>query len=529
MMGEPDSSPRHEVPSSITSALLKQQERVYLLHLEKNLVNFIRNSILVSKVPVHNPCQGPSYTIHSIYLKNSYYRLLTHQLCQYYNLQHWNNQQNEIIVSATQNFDYAEFITHVDNPSSPNFTKLSVYIQMEMSLGMASPNGVSRSQKPQSHSLSSTSLNKSASSKQIKLIRKERNETSSSSLSDPADGADTSPNNGSNTNVVDITLNMEEMAVSDSPESAGSQDSKIESDRATKEALYMKIREKIFDQEDEAEGENNRDDNFGGVSGSSDENEEDEEDEGGESSSDERETSNRLQSGGQRNTFQEQNKNTYNGNNGQYYRNRSGKNHHQRYNHGQNHAMNAGGVNFLPAYPGITIPLQYSSTGIPTQSGTGVIPAPMVAMYPPAQQQAHIGNGAYFGLQFPPNGYYPGPVLIAPMGLPTAGNTTSGPTPTPGVPGGMPGTGVYLYPIQPGKGVRNEHGGAGAGGGGNEGYFGASGYGNRTSYDKETERKILNNPYIILPDSGVSRTKTRKRYNNNNNSGVGSSAKGSSK
>lgn len=92
-----------EVPTAIKTALAKAQERLYLLYLEKELINFITG---VSLGTTHDL----QYVIKVHYLKNSYYRLLSHQLCQYYNLQHQNNQFNEILVTIVDNFDYQEFM-----------------------------------------------------------------------------------------------------------------------------------------------------------------------------------------------------------------------------------------------------------------------------------------------------------------------------------------------------------------------------------------------------------------------------------
>ncbi|KAG7195593.1 uncharacterized protein KQ657_003360 [Scheffersomyces spartinae] len=508
-----------EVPSSITKALIKQQERVYLLHLEKSLVNFIKNNIL--QLQLLN--QSPVYVIHSIYLKNSYYRLLTHQLCQYYNLQHWNNQQNEIVVSPRQNFDYGDFITHVDNPSSPKFTKLSVYIQMEMNTQhMIFSNELlsrSHSQKTQPRAPLNTAISSiRPAARQIKLIRKDK-PSSPSSVSDTVNGegevsfnsatiASAKSDDTSSSSVTDMTMNMEDLAISDSSStSTESHDSKIESDRATKEALYRKLRDEIFDQEDDIEATQGY--RYILKSVPIPLKEKNPHEHGRQYGLDPDVKQNKSKDGKsqhQKNRSQNQNQNQ-----NQTKTKIMSQSQSQTVNEAslnpkpkpiQNQTMvGRTGVSFVPAYPGMSIPLQYNGGA---QSGTGVISTPMVAVYPQQQQPSH---GAYFGVHFPPppppTGYYPGPVLIAPMAVPTTCNGSAvvhGPPQlvptTTAIPSGIPPNGIYS---------------------------GMSEYGNRTSYDKETERKILNNPYIIIPDSGnnVTRNKTRKRYNNTNNNNNG--------
>lgn len=77
----------------LRQALNKEQEKSYLLSLESDLLLFINGDKSTKQ-----------YIIKSS--KNSYYRLLAHQLCQYYNLKHQNNKSDEIIVTRVKKVDY---------------------------------------------------------------------------------------------------------------------------------------------------------------------------------------------------------------------------------------------------------------------------------------------------------------------------------------------------------------------------------------------------------------------------------------
>ena len=112
-------SENNNIPKSIITALTRHQDRPFILYLEKDLIKFIKNSILGN-------IKQPEYVIQAQYLKNSYYRLLSHQLCQYYHLQHWNNQQSEIVVTPIPDYDYQSFkeLLDEDNESS-DFVKVA--------------------------------------------------------------------------------------------------------------------------------------------------------------------------------------------------------------------------------------------------------------------------------------------------------------------------------------------------------------------------------------------------------------------
>lgn len=124
---------RNPIPSCIVTALSKQQDKLYILHLERDLIKFIKNSILGN-------IKQPEYIIQAQYLKNSYYRLLSHQLCHYYCLQHWNNTFNEIRVTPTLNFNYQEFVQKLKvqrirkSESLLRFLVLHTSIQLIMNL-----------------------------------------------------------------------------------------------------------------------------------------------------------------------------------------------------------------------------------------------------------------------------------------------------------------------------------------------------------------------------------------------------------
>lgn len=95
-----------DLPNSVRGAVSKPHERAFLCLLEEQLLLLI-NRLCSDKQALH--------IIPALVLRNSYYRLLGHQLCQHYSLQHWNNPQNGIVVSGSDWVDYHSVKSDVDN------------------------------------------------------------------------------------------------------------------------------------------------------------------------------------------------------------------------------------------------------------------------------------------------------------------------------------------------------------------------------------------------------------------------------
>lgn len=223
-----------EVPSSIRTALLKVQERIYLLYLEKELIKFINGVIMgVNEDRLQ-------YLIKVHYLKNSYYRLLSHQLCQYYNLHHQNNQFKEILVTMIDNFDYQLFM-------NSKFIKLS-------ELARKYQQNFEITEKPKviiKHDKLKIMVKNSVNENSPKIILKTK-ATSPSVVSASCD---------------EICRQVSSDEIS-----------KIEIERASKEALYLKIRQQIFDAEQQDQDDDNEND---------DENDDEDDEEGDDEDDDE--------------------------------------------------------------------------------------------------------------------------------------------------------------------------------------------------------------------------------------------------
>ncbi|CUM67671.1 uncharacterized protein PRCAT00005373001 [Priceomyces carsonii] len=202
-----------DIPESIQVALSKNREREYLLFLEKELIKFIRHQI-------NSGSRDILFTIEATYLINSYYRLLSHQLCQYYHLQHWNNKSNEIIASPIKKVDYNMVLKSFESGR-----KLSDQIR-----GRVKP----------------------------RMLRKK-----AADLSDDRHDANNTSRTHSSSTSGQGSLQISETSASTSPvvESDPTMVStKIESERASKEAIYMKIREEVFKMTNESEPDESSDD-----------------------------------------------------------------------------------------------------------------------------------------------------------------------------------------------------------------------------------------------------------------------------
>lgn len=410
-----------EIPNSIKNALTKQQDRIYLLHLEKDVLHFMKTKLIAETITT-TATTTPQYVIQAQYLKNSYYRLLSHQLCQYYNLQHWNNTSNEIIVTPTVSFNYKELMDKID---SHQFIKICDIAHQYSSSAIHSPSTIQpqlipqhQQQKPHSSialkantgTSSQTSTTATTPEPQIKpkLIIKKiiKPSTPDSELSEG--GKD-----------LDVSKSISDGTAASTPTSdnGSEQSSNIESQRASKEALYMKLRQEIF--------QNNDDDD-----------EEDDEEE--EEDKDEEVLDTQVKHQEYRNAYKYRPTYTVNSYNTSPY--------------SQPVPMQipmhmAQGVlpQFQPVYP----------NGAPPRTPTGAAPIPTPA--PPA-------------MVYSP--YYSTPSMIPP-GAPSY---------------------PYISPV----------------------YGGSAGGANPPKYDKETERRLLNNPYIILPDDTKPNYKHKnKRYFNN--------------
>ncbi|KAI5948689.1 hypothetical protein KGF57_005300 [Candida theae] len=313
-----------DIPQSIITALTKYQDRPFILYLEKDLIKFIKNSILGN-------IKQPEYVIQAQYLKNSYYRLLSHQLCHYYHLQHWNNQSNEIVVTPLENFDYSAFLIKIEDESGGDFVKVADVAhkyQPTHSPDPPSQNGYTTTHPQQHHHQNHYSRNRVYHSpsynnnhnqyyhyhqhpqyshshshnyqpysstehvnstkntetppvshpqpfkpkmivKKIisKPVASPSSNTTTTAASDVTATADNNANSSSS--VEDLSrLKIDEVS-SSAPPSEGSDESSLnttssttmESQRATKEALYKKVRDEIFLKEDnEQNGEEEEED-----------------------------------------------------------------------------------------------------------------------------------------------------------------------------------------------------------------------------------------------------------------------------
>ena len=378
------------IPSSLLTALSKQQDKLYILHLEKDLIKFIKNSVLGN-------IKQPEYIIQAQYLKNSYYRLLSHQLCQYYNLQHWNNTFNEIIVTPIPDFDYQQFIKAIESSDNNqgDFIKIASVAhkyKSENATTSATTNADAQEQ-----------LNKSAPIKKL-MVRKIINKPP---MSDPASGQ--TPGTPES-EVSDLTKELDEskLILEDTglstpiSESSENTTNNIESQRASKEALYMKLREEIFENNNEEEEEEEE------------EEEDDDDDDNEYGTIDPQENNNR------------------------------GYKTHNNFNKGRNHGNYSG-------YK--TTPYQQQQLQ-PHPPMYNTIPIPVPYQFNPNSQGPPIPGMVY-------SPYYQPMMYGYPPNYTGANNNNVVPTP---------------------------------------------------KYDKETERRILNNPYIILPDD----TKNGKSNNYSN-------------
>lgn len=417
----------NNIPQPIKTVVTKPQEKLYVLRLEKDLIAFIKESILLK-------LESPLFTIHAGVLKNSYYRLLSHQVCQHYHLQHWNNGSNDIIVTlSADGFDYEKFSDILDLKEDNSFTKICDYLQQKKN----GSNGISAE-------------GDEVNTKMIRprVIIKKESPKGSMPLADTLSEITqmsvflTTIQNGRAQNDFSDTPNTSTPVLASSFKS-GSDD--IEHERASKEALYMKVREKIFqDQQDEENVEDEDDDD-------DDEEEEEEEDDDDDDDDSDEDIANCSTSDSKSGFMSQDNTRKHNGYNA------LDPNSYQ-YN-GTSH-----GVSPVP----MGIPLNYNANMNvpPFVNPNGYYNSPNQSMHSP---QMNIYN------QYA--NYFPAPLMMPPQ------------------------NGFYSNAYN-----------------GNHHY---------TPYDKETERKLLNNPYIIIPDSNRDKKPKKPhkgRYTNGNSNSSSSTS-----
>ncbi|KAG5419263.1 hypothetical protein I9W82_003030 [Candida metapsilosis] len=499
-----------DIPQSILTALTKYQDRPFILYLEKDLIKFIKNSILGN-------IKQPEYVIQAQYLKNSYYRLLSHQLCHYYHLQHWNNQSNEIVVTPSENFDYGLFLTKIEDDdeeeSSDRFVKVADVAHKYQPVHTPEPqqqNGYihssSHQQKPLHHygvvshqhnnnfhhshqqqqrqhhpssdridsdKSTETSSASNAQPFKPKMIVKKIISKPAAASSPPASEPNGNSINGSIESL--SKLKIDENASSSVPPSEGSEESlnttsstTMESQRASKEALYKKVRDEIFLSEDNDQ------------TGEEEEEEEDDEEENKEGAE---EGEVEYQEGSEdkeqnqtrdRNFTRDRNRLNY----------RRGREYNPHYHKNQHYSVPYQ-VPIHMQYPQMYHP--HHNPGSPIIPQASTIPVLYNPYYPTVQPQL-----------------IPQPYSAAAAAAAAAPPGTPG---TPGTPGSAtsPVTAAAYAPS----------------------------FQNLPVYDKETERRILNNPYIILPGDldtndrfknnpkhNSQPHKTKRMYQNGNGSGA---------
>lgn len=224
-----------EIPKSIRNALVKPKERVFLLRLEKELISFLRH------------LKGGNYLINGQLLINSYYRLLSHQLCQFYHLQHWNLQNSDIIVTPTEMFDYSLLISQIDQGQKETLSSYTRQIKVQEQ-PMATSAGAPGSNDGMKPKIMPRMLTKKPTLSETSLSL-----NNSSELIDNINDSETAPTTESTT---ESTTPQSQVLEPDA--------CKLQNDRNDKEALYMKVRQEIFDaqnnEDDEEEEEEEEDD-----------------------------------------------------------------------------------------------------------------------------------------------------------------------------------------------------------------------------------------------------------------------------
>ena len=255
----------NNIPQPIKDGSYKTPRKVDVLRLEKDLIAFIKESILLK-------LESPLFTIHAGVLKNSYYRLLSHQVCQHYHLQHWNNGSNDIIVTlSADGFDYEKFSDILDLKEDNSFTKICDYLQQKK-------NGSNR--------ISAEGDEVNTKMIRPRVIIKKESPKGTMPLADTLSEITqmsvflTTIQNGRAQN--DFCRYPKYIYTSSGKQLQNPGSDDIEHERASKEALYMKVREKIFqDQQDEENVEDDDDDD------EEEEEEEEEEDDDDDDDSDE--------------------------------------------------------------------------------------------------------------------------------------------------------------------------------------------------------------------------------------------------
>ncbi|WEJ93700.1 hypothetical protein PSN45_001172 [Yamadazyma tenuis] len=205
------------IPETITSALEKSRERTFLLKLETDLIKFI------SSLSTNT---NREYIIGPHILINSYFRLLGHQLCNYYSLSHWNLANCSISVGPTEDVDYGVISSDI---SLGKKKTLKVYLNPSSPPKVADTN-------------SNPDIKQVARILKPRRIMKSEGTESSSSITTSSLGSAT-------------------------PTSLQEDSGKLHDDRETREALYLKIRQEIFqkDNEEDDDSDSGSDGEFEGT------------------------------------------------------------------------------------------------------------------------------------------------------------------------------------------------------------------------------------------------------------------------
>ncbi len=225
-----ETDPLKRIPQSLQNALVNSRDRIFVLRLEKELILFINTDV-------------PSLELKQM---NSYYRLLSHQVADYYRLGHVvSSSGNTVIVYKTPN-------SKVDLAAIPKLANvITKYIPNDV-------NSTSSSNNTSSTSGVSGERNSNATPASFKLMKRDNNvanpvpPTSAIEESDHVE-AGTVPDD----KTPDSTYSDHKAESANSNDPQPQNDGDLESKRAFKEAEYLKARERIFkDFSQPGEGEN---------------------------------------------------------------------------------------------------------------------------------------------------------------------------------------------------------------------------------------------------------------------------------
>lgn len=211
-----------DIPKAVIDGLTKPKERYFLINLEQSLRYFL--------LQLH---QGPKvHIINSHLLINSYFRLLGHQLCHYYCLQHHNTPNCDIIVTLRENFDYLLLVKDIGTGR---------FVSVASVLDNRKPDKLQKSEKPENPEIKQDKKDKQEVKNLDKHVKDE----------DRTNSPRTKLTNSPKTKLkLKPKMLKRDMDKPEEPQKLTCCDAdKISNDRDNKEALYMKIRQEIFDRE----------------------------------------------------------------------------------------------------------------------------------------------------------------------------------------------------------------------------------------------------------------------------------------